>query len=55
MQTIVLAGLFVYAVAPTDTARTAALAFVAGQSVLSYFTAGFAKLISPTWRSGEAV
>jgi hypothetical protein len=29
--------------------------FIALQSVLSYGTAGIAKLVSPTWRSGQAV
>jgi hypothetical protein len=32
-----------------------ALTFIAAQLCLSYLTAGIAKLISPTWRSGKAV
>jgi hypothetical protein len=33
----------------------ASLWFIAAQGCLSYFVAGIAKVISPTWRSGEAV
>lgn len=36
-------------------AREVALAFIAAQSCLSYFTSGAVKLTSPVWRSGEAV
>lgn len=32
-----------------------ALAFVAGQAVLSYTASGWAKIFSPVWRSGAAV
>lgn len=35
--------------------RDAALAFVAAQSCLSYFTSGMVKVTSPVWRSGEAM
>jgi hypothetical protein len=55
MQTIVLASLLILQLSPTETARIAALCFIGGQSVLSYLTAGIAKAISPTWRSGGAV
>jgi hypothetical protein len=33
----------------------AGILLVAGQTTLSYFVAGFAKLISPTWRNGIAL
>jgi len=33
----------------------AGLWFIALQAVLSYSTAGIAKLVSPTWRSGQAI
>ena len=33
----------------------AGVLLVAGQATLSYFVAGFAKLISPTWRNGTAL
>ena len=32
-----------------------AVTFITAQAVLAYFTAGFAKLLSPIWRSGAAV
>jgi hypothetical protein len=55
MQTIVLASLLILHLAPTETGRFAALCFIGAQSILSYLTAGFAKAISPAWRSGTAV
>ncbi|WP_116048500.1 hypothetical protein [Amycolatopsis palatopharyngis] len=36
-------------------AREAALAFIAAQSCLSYFTSGAVKMTSPVWRSGDAI
>lgn len=36
-------------------AREVALAFIAAQSCLSYFTSGAVKLTSPVWRSGDAI
>jgi hypothetical protein len=55
MQTVVLSGLLLYYAAPDDTGRKIALGFIAAQSMLSYFSAGYAKLISPMWRDGSAV
>lgn len=40
---------------PGGLARNAAVWFIAGQGILSYFTAGIAKLVSPIWRSGASV
>lgn len=37
------------------TATTLAVWFVGGQTILSYATAGIAKVISPTWRGGGAL
>src|SRR5262245_57802935 len=37
------------------TATTFAVWFIAGQSILSYVTAGIAKVISPTWTRGSAI
>ncbi|WP_343956411.1 hypothetical protein [Yaniella flava] len=34
--------------------RSASL-FISGQCILSYFTSGYVKLISPVWRSGDAM
>lgn len=36
-------------------AREFALAFIAAQSCLAYFTSGAVKMTSPVWRSGEAM
>ena len=36
-------------------AKSAALFFIAAQASLAYATAGFAKLVSPVWRSGQAL
>jgi hypothetical protein len=38
-----------------EKARTACTAFIAGQSVISYFAAGLAKVISPYWRDGSGM
>lgn len=38
-----------------EKARNACTAFIAGQSVISYFAAGLAKAISPYWRDGRAM
>ncbi|WP_019809774.1 lipase maturation factor family protein [Saccharomonospora halophila] len=38
-----------------ERARRAALAFIAAQSCLSYFTSGVVKMTSPVWRNGDAI
>jgi hypothetical protein len=55
MQTLVVAALFLFHLSPTETGRIAAIVFIAAQAILSYHASGFAKAISPTWRSGRAV
>jgi len=55
MRSVVLAGLLVFYAAPGQLASRAGLIFIAAQAILSYFTSGYAKLISPVWRHGEAV
>lgn len=40
---------------PGDARIALAVIFIAAQAVLSYFTAGVAKLISPIWRRGDAM
>jgi hypothetical protein len=55
MLTIVLAGGLVFYATPIETAQRAGLLFVAAQAVLAYFTSGYVKLISPSWRSGDAL
>jgi len=55
MTTVVSAGLFLAMVNPHASSwQLLGLGFIAGQSCLSYFTAGIAKLASPVWRSGFA-
>jgi hypothetical protein len=55
MLVMVFGGLMFFHVMPEPAAKAVALGFIAAQSLLSYFTAGFAKLISPVWRSGAAI
>jgi hypothetical protein len=55
MMLMVLWGLFAYRLHPTERMLTIAFAFIAGQLVLSYCTAGFAKATSKVWRGGDAV
>lgn len=52
-KVVVLSGL---TVAALDRALVpVGLAYVAAQTILSYFVAGVVKLVEPTWRSGEAI
>jgi hypothetical protein len=56
MTTIVFAAVCFSALPYPSTDRmVAATTFIAAQVSLSYVTAGVAKLISPTWRSGSAL
>lgn len=55
MLVVVFGGLAVFHAVPEPVAKAAALAFIALQSLLSYLTAGYAKLVSPVWRSGAAI
>ena len=57
MNTVVLAGLLYTQLLPGVSFRGVplGLGFIATQLTLSYFIAGFAKLISPIWRSGRVV
>jgi hypothetical protein len=55
MQSVVWAGLAIYAAAPDRTVGKAGLAFVAIQFVLSYLTSGLAKAVSEEWRNGSAI
>jgi hypothetical protein len=51
----ITAALLTVAARSTAAHQKVFLLFVAGQSALSYFTSGVAKLISPVWRSGQAI
>jgi hypothetical protein len=55
LSTIIFVVAFCSAAIGTDGARHVFLWFVAAQACCAYFTAGFAKLISPVWRSGRAL
>ncbi|GAA4277264.1 hypothetical protein [Aquimarina mytili] len=56
MSSIVLLCLLIIALFPDNKVIVAAsLLFIAYQSIVSYLTAGVAKLISKTWRSGTIV
>jgi hypothetical protein len=55
MLTLVLAAAVAYHLASGPLARDAALWFVGAQAVLAYTTAGWTKLTSDRWRSGEAL
>lgn len=56
MSLITFAAVAVYKFFPGDVhVAHASLWFIAIQGCLSYFVAGIAKVVSPVWRSGEAV
>lgn len=55
MTSIVLLSLFIMKISNETFSQTICIFFIAFQSCLSYFTSGFAKLISKEWRSGDAI
>lgn len=55
MSSVVLVAVWLAVLRPEGWVPLAAVAFVAGQSALSYFTAGYFKMVSPVWRSGDAL
>ena len=55
MAAFIFATLFLEQVWPGPAVESTFLWVIALQSCLAYFTAGFAKLVSPTWRDGSAV
>lgn len=56
MTNIVLTGLFFAGLAPqSELVQRASLAFIGGQSILSYVTAGVYKAVAPDWRSGSSL
>ena len=56
MSLITFVAVAIYKLFPGDVhVAQASLWFIAFQGCLSYFVAGIAKVISPVWRSGEAV
>jgi hypothetical protein len=55
MQAILWAGVFLFAIAPSNIARGFALVLVGGQLLLSYLASGLAKACSSQWRDGTAL
>jgi hypothetical protein len=55
MQIIVLAGALIFSLNISDLVNQCSLYFIAVQATISYVTAGYHKLISRTWRSGDAI
>lgn len=55
MITIVLVGVLLAFVFPGTPVAIAGLVFIAAQTCLAYFTSGFAKVVSASWRQGRAV
>ncbi|MFD5817746.1 hypothetical protein [Streptomyces sp. NPDC127038] len=55
LSMIIFVAAFGARVIGTDGSQYAFLWFVAGQACCAYFTAGFAKLMSPVWRGGRAL
>lgn len=56
MSLITFVAIAIYKFFPRDVhVAQASLWFIAIQGCLSYFVAGIAKVVSPVWRSGEAV
>jgi hypothetical protein len=55
MSTQVFGALFLGYLGGSTLALQASLWFIAGQACLSYFTSGFAKVLSPYWRAGDVV
>jgi hypothetical protein len=56
LQVIIFISLFVYYIFPFDPiVQKFSIFFLCFQSLLSYFMAGLAKLVSPMWRNGIAI
>lgn len=55
MMVVVLTSAFIALLAGNTVIGVIALGYAAGQLILSYLVAGYCKLISPAWRSGNAI
>lgn len=53
MALLVMLALSIWVLVPTPLAQLAAVAFIAGEGLLSYLIAGVAKLSEPGWRDGS--
>ena len=55
MQVIIFSSLFIFYLSSDPLIKEFSIIFLSLQSLLSYFTSGFTKLISPVWRGGMAI
>jgi hypothetical protein len=55
MQVILFASLVIFYLSPDPLVKQCSVLFISFQSLLSYFTAGFAKVRSAAWRNGAAI
>ncbi|MCI2229953.1 hypothetical protein MC378_12315 [Polaribacter sp. MSW13] len=55
MQIIILFGITIFAYDVNSVVNQASIYFIAVQSTISYVTAGYHKITSPVWRSGNAI
>lgn len=55
MNNIIFISAVFFFLFPSQAVKISAILFIAGQSLLSYFTAGLAKLLSPIWLKTNAV
>lgn len=56
MQLVLVPGLILATLFPDGSlVQTAAILFIAAQSVLSYLIAGVSKIVSPDWQTGSAI
>jgi len=55
MSLLILCGLCLHYFVPTLRLQEAVFGYVALQLVLSYFIAGWAKIVNPEWRNGRAL
>jgi hypothetical protein len=55
MQVIIFASLVAFYASPSLIVKQFSIFFICFQVLLSYFTSGFAKLVSPVWRNGTAI
>ena len=55
MQVIIFASLVAFYLSPIFIVKQFVIFFICFQVLLSYFTSGFAKFVSPVWRNGSAI
>ena len=55
MNFLVTLSLSVYTFSNSEIIKTGCLLYIGAQSILSYFIAGFTKLLKPNWRNGQSL